>query len=281
MSRFEAEPDPLMRPYIHSFWTVARDLSETGGFTVTPDRFLELVFFVDPPWVEESGRRRPLPVCTLISLLREPLHLTADGVVRCAAVRMHAWAAGILFPQADTSAQPWFDMAGAFADHVPAVCDALRREASSEIVAHLARVMRQVLAGARPAPATLATARTFVISPGEAGCRKTEAVAAGQGRSRRQVERQVRALTQRSPKQLTSLTRFQFVRDTLWAKPDVVLAMLAFDAGYADQAHLTRHFRRYSGQSPGEFIRDCLRLKDSLRRQSEDVAFLQDDRARG
>ncbi len=24
--------------------------------------------------------------------------------------------------------------------------------------------------------------------------------------------------------------------------------MLAFDAGYADQAHMTRHFRRYSGQ---------------------------------
>ena len=68
---------------------------------------------------------------------------------------------------------------------------------------------------------------------------------------------------------------------TLWAKPDVELAMLAFDAGYADQAHLTRHFRRYSGQSPGEFIRDGLRLKASLRRQGEEVAFLQDDRPQG
>ena len=86
----------------------------------------------------------------------------------------------------------------------------------------------------------------------------------------------MRALTHRSPKQLTSLTRFQFVRDTLWAQPDVKLAMLAFDAGYADQAHPTRHFRRYSGQSPGEFIRDSVRLKASLRHQDGNVAFLQD-----
>ena len=278
MSRFEAAPDLVLRPYVHSYWSVARDLSETGGFTVTPDRFLELVFFVDPPWIEQTAGRRPLPVCTLISLLREPLRITADSIVRCAAVRMHAWAGGILFPQAEASTQPWFDMTAAFAEQVPSVCDALRNGAKGEIIAHLDRTIRHALADVKPAPTALAAARAFMVPPEETVGKRTSAVAVEQGRSRRQIERQVRALTHRSPKQLTSLTRFQFVRDTLWAQPGVELAVLAFDAGYADQAHLTRHFRRYSGQSPGEFIRDSLRLKVSLRRQGEDVAFLQDDR---
>ena len=281
MSRFQAEPDLPLRPYIHSYWSLARDLSETGAFTITPDRFLELIFFVDPPWIEDAAGPRPLPVCTLIPLLGEPLRIRADGMVRCAAVRMHAWTAGLLFPQADAPAHAWFDMTALFGDQVPAVCDALRGEARRKIIELLDRAMRRTLAGARPAFGALAAARSFVVSPGHAAGKKTDVVAAEQGRSRRQVERQVRALTHHSPKQLTSLVRFQFVRDTLWAQPTVELARLAFDAGYADQAHLTRHFHRYSGRSPGEFIRESLRLKASLRREEGDVAFLQDDGSQG
>lgn len=37
--------------------------------------------------------------------------------------------------------------------------------------------------------------------------------------------------------------------------PDATLARLAADAGYADQAHMTRDVQRLSGQSPGDLLR--------------------------
>ncbi len=275
MNRFEAEAHSVLRPYIHSYWGGARDLSSTGRFTVTPDCFLELIFFVDPPSVEDAGGRcRQLSVCTLIPLLSEPIHLLANGVVRCASVRWHAWAAGILFPQADASSRAWHDVSAAFCDLLPLITAALRREAWAEIAAAFDRTLPRALADARPAAPGLAAARAFVSSPDGTVAEQTDKVAARQGRSRRQIERQVRSLTHRSPKQLVCLRRFQFARDSLWARPDTDLASLAFEAGYADQAHLTRHFRRYAGQSPGEFKRDCARLKAFPR--PGDVAFVQD-----
>jgi transcriptional regulator GlxA family with amidase domain len=114
----------------------------------------------------------------------------------------------------------------------------------------------------------------FTSPPGTPGAATTERVAARHGVSRRQLERRVRALTNRSPKALAALARFTFVRDALWARPDADLRTLALEAGYADQAHLTRDFRRYAGRSSGEFKRDCVRLAELLRAQ--DVAIVQD-----
>ena len=273
MSRLETKPALLLRPYVHSYWSIVRDLSAAGGFTVTPDCFLELIFFDDPPWVEEATGRRQLSECTLISLLSEPLHLVTSGVVRCASVRLHAWAAGIVFPHTNTSSQAWFDVTASFMAETPLVIEALRRGAWEQITALFDTALLRAFSGKQPTPSALAAARAFVSPPdGDTTC--AGMVAAQQGRSRRHVERQVRSLTDRSPKQLACLTRFQFVRDTLWARPGTELAALAFEAGYADQAHLTRHFRRYAACTPGQFIRDCGQLKTLLGTQA--VAFVQD-----
>lgn len=39
------------------------------------------------------------------------------------------------------------------------------------------------------------------------------------------------------------------------ATTDIPLARLAVEAGFCDQAHFTRHFRRHMGQTPGSFRR--------------------------
>jgi AraC-like DNA-binding protein len=108
---------------------------------------------------------------------------------------------------------------------------------------------------------------------GERRC-PTGTVAGEQDISRRQVERRVRALTGTSPKQLACLSRFQRARDAIWADPSLDLARLAIAAGYSDQAHLTREFRRYSGQTPARFARETLARKLWL--AARDVAILQD-----
>ena len=272
MSRFEAQPHPLLRPYVHSYWGFVRDLTQMGTFTVTPDCFLELLFFVDPPMVEDARGTHQLPACTLIPLLREPLRLITTGYVRCAAVRLHAWSSGLIFAQADDGTAAWYDASERVADLIPAVTDAVRRAAWTDVATLFDATLPRFLTGVQHA--ALSAVKPFLAEPGDLPAPPTTNVAAEHGRSRRQVERQVRALTDRSPKQLVCLRRFQFVRDRLWSRPDTALDALAIEAGYADQAHLTREFRRYAARSPRAFTRDCERLKTFL--SDEDVAFVQD-----
>jgi AraC-like DNA-binding protein len=56
-----------------------------------------------------------------------------------------------------------------------------------------------------------------------------------------------------TPKRFARLVRFGRVLRRLEKRPETDLAEIAFDAGYADQAHFNRDFRTFSGISPGEY----------------------------
>jgi AraC-like DNA-binding protein len=56
------------------------------------------------------------------------------------------------------------------------------------------------------------------------------------------------------PKTLDRILRFQRFLKLTRRAPAPHLAGLAFAAGYADQAHLTREVRRLSGFSPAEIL---------------------------
>ena len=56
------------------------------------------------------------------------------------------------------------------------------------------------------------------------------------------------------PKTLARVHRYRHARARLGASPSVSLAAVAAEAGYADQAHLTREFRAFSDRTPSEFL---------------------------
>ena len=73
------------------------------------------------------------------------------------------------------------------------------------------------------------------------------------GWSERTLRRRCREAFGYGPKTLERILRFQgFLR--LLANGRAPLSVLALEAGYADQAHLSREVRRLSGQSPGALI---------------------------
>ena len=85
---------------------------------------------------------------------------------------------------------------------------------------------------------------------------RTEAVASQVGLSERQFRRRCQAAAGYGPKTLQRVLRFQrFVRllDAASAPPD--LAAVAAQAGYADQAHLTRECSGLSGLTPASLAR--------------------------
>lgn len=77
------------------------------------------------------------------------------------------------------------------------------------------------------------------------------------GVGRRHLERLFRQQVGVGPKEFASLVRFRRVltrmgRQRAWAD-------VALDAGYADQAHFIRSFKRRTGLTPGEYAATCCR----------------------
>lgn len=176
--------------------------------------------------------------------------------------------------EADRSGRAWLPAPSTFTKWLPAVQDALKRGAWAEIPPLFDAVLTEAFSSPPPRSA-MAAARAFSEKP-EDPSPGIGAIAERLKYSRRQVERQVQSVTGISPKRLSSLARFHFMRDALWAEPNSQLALLALNAGYADQAHMTREFKKYSGQTPSDFRRNCTRLKRLA--DKADVAFIQDRR---
>jgi len=72
------------------------------------------------------------------------------------------------------------------------------------------------------------------------------------GLSERQLRRRFLDAVGYGPKTLARILRFQHFLQLSRSGDD--LARLALDAGYADQAHLTREARRLSGRTPAELV---------------------------
>jgi AraC-like DNA-binding protein len=67
--------------------------------------------------------------------------------------------------------------------------------------------------------------------------------------------------------------RFEQVRNHLWHNPGCSLAGLALELGYADQAHLSKEFKRYSGTTPAAFARKAKKGQQAA--GNHFVAFVQ------
>jgi AraC-like DNA-binding protein len=80
---------------------------------------------------------------------------------------------------------------------------------------------------------------------------RIEAIAQELYMSRRQIERLFHFYVGMSPKDFASLVRFDWSLGHL--RNYRSRSELALAAGYADQAHLSRHFMRYAGLSPNQF----------------------------
>jgi AraC-like DNA-binding protein len=76
------------------------------------------------------------------------------------------------------------------------------------------------------------------------------------GLSERHFHRQFSAAVGYGPKLLQRIVRFQRFLELAGRPGAPGLAMLAADLGYADQAHLHRECREFSGRSPSQLLAD-------------------------
>lgn len=120
-----------------------------------------------------------------------------------------------------------------------------------------AEVLTRLAGGAGPDPLVSEAVRR--LSPGRAS--EVGALSSSLHISERQLRRRCLATIGLAPKVLQRMLRFQGFLALAHARglerPDV--GRLALDAGYADQAHLTRESRRLTGIAPRALLREAER----------------------
>lgn len=73
--------------------------------------------------------------------------------------------------------------------------------------------------------------------------------------TQKSLERKFTSLVGKTPKQYSKIVRFQAILHNAAKHQNINLTQLALDFGYYDQAHFTKEFKSFSGNTPNDFFR--------------------------
>ena len=214
---------------------------------MTPDKFADLLIFEKPVVASLHLGTVTLPSCVLLGPVVRPIVLSSSGEIGCAGIRLPLWSLGVLATKSSRD-RPWVDAAPLLGTTLDQVRTALRARRESDVLEGLVAILDVLFASLAPDQVLLS--KLFWEHGGTPTSRQAAKTLKIGIRS---AQRRLKAMTLLSARQLGTIERFQRVRDILWERPQVALAELALSAGYADQSHMTREFRRYSGMTPRAF----------------------------
>jgi AraC-like DNA-binding protein len=240
----EFDSPPALRDAIKCFWHTRREF-DGPLFEIIPDGYVEIIFYFGAP-CSMHGKRLPSPF--LMGLLNQPLVLETTGRLEVLGIRCYPWTVLDLLGLA-----PGEGGVRVFEHPVAELQQALQALIAAgrvaDAVAQLAQYFQHAQAGGvdstlRKAGAAMLAAR---------GAIPVSEVAAAAHATVRTLERKFKQSSGHTVKDVAGLMRFEQARNRLWHEPDLSLADLAQALGYADQSHLSREFKRYSGMTPAAF----------------------------
>lgn len=265
----EAPASPWLRPYVRRYWSLTDTAprADRGPERVVPDGRMEVIVHLGDPFTRRAAAPAsgPQPRALLAGQLLGPLLLQPGSRVDLFAIRFEAWGAHALL-----GVEP-----AALLERLPALDDVLGADAGrlADMLARApgfrARVdaaerwcSQRLARATRPPAAVVAAARAATAKP---ALRTVSELAAHVGWSPRRLERGFAAHLGLAPKVLLRIARVQRLIGRLTeprAQPP--LAALALDAGFADQAHMTREFTRLAGVSPARYRAEAHGLQDAI-----------------
>ena len=256
MPYLEFLPDARLRQLVRNYWWVD-EYHNVGQeeHRFMPERLVRLAFYAGETWRGSltGGDLALVPAASLEGLTLTPLRAVSVGSTKALGVELYPWAARQLFGW-DFSLST-LDLSLEHPLLARAVSALLRLDAWDEarqlvedwLLGLLSERGQELGVGA-------GAALELYKSLGQA---RIGALAEEMNLSPRQLERQFVAEVGVNAKTLARLIRFEEVHNRLWINPKVSLAQLAYELGFADQAHLTREFRVLSYMTPrtfGQFV---------------------------
>lgn len=238
MAYEEFAPRPGLAKFVHSVWAFEGPAGEVKPRRIVPDGRCELTFQLAAPYAERAGRgdRRQPPVL-FTGQLTAPLTLVPTGAVSLIAVRFRPDGAAA-FLQQDVSlvTDKRIDLIsvegaqGALA----ALRDAPDAEARAELVQDFVGAR---IGNAQPDPVVRAMVTRLLAGEDS----EEESV------SERQAQRRFKFEVGVSRRMLANILRFRSVFDAIEHPNGPGWVETALGAGYFDQAHMARDFRRFLG----------------------------------
>jgi AraC-like DNA-binding protein len=285
MKYVEHRPGPSLADRIECFWFAedsAAGMGQAEPERILPDGCIEWIFHLGRPYADGQGRLQPSSF--VVGPTTAPLSIAPTGAVATLGVRFRPGGARGLLP-------PLERLAGAFPTSEEAF-DAGGRRVAEEVgnargfasrQAVLETFLQKRLGRTRSRDPRVSAAIGLILS--FRGRASISGIARRLGCSPRQLEREFGAGVGLTPKALSRIVRFQNLLRLAGRRPDASWADLAARCGYADQAHLVREFKAFSGATPtsreethgalARYFIDPSRI-DALLSPIAPVAFLQD-----
>lgn len=259
----ELPPPPSLADIIHCFWFLSGSPGDAAEQPVVADGRLEIILHLAEPFEARGADAQwsPQSSALIAGQLTSPIRVRPGGQSDVVGIRFRTDGARSLLavPLAELG-----DRIVPLADLAPALCDALRRALQgTNAPARRIEAMTAVLHRYRRGVVDRAV-RSILENLDQPRTPTIRAVADHLGFTARTVERRVMAATGLSPVELRAVLRFRRCYRLLEAAPAGHWGRVALAAGYYDQAHCIREFRRFTGAAPTEWFSRETELADAF-----------------
>ncbi|MDH7463309.1 helix-turn-helix domain-containing protein [Chitinophagaceae bacterium 26-R-25] len=268
----EFDSPSALRDTIKCFWYDRRDVGDqVSSYDVMPDGYAEIIFYFGSLYsIPADGSLQPLPSPFMMGLLNQPVSFSTINRLEIIGVRCFPWTVFDLLGLASSKKEVHF-----FEHPVARLQSSLSELVKAgRIEGAISQLQQYFLDAHSHVAANSMLAKAGVAMRKANGSMPVSEVAAAAHATVRTLERNFKQSSGHTVKDVSGLIRFEQVRNQLWRDPDANIAGLAAEFGYADQAHLSKEFKRYSGATPAAFARKA--KKSQLSVSKDFVAFVQD-----
>jgi len=258
----EHAPPDALAPVLHCLWTFEDDGPAGGPQRIVPDGRCELVVHFGAPY-RETDADAPQGRVVFAGQLTHPLWLEATGASGVVGARFHpATARAFLDMPMDRATDQRLDLTRLW----PGETRALAREvdAAKTLEERVQAVAQFVLRRVGGSQVDESVQRCVMAFRDTGGMMPVQAAAEIAGIGRRQLERRFLDVVGVSPALFANVLRFRSVFEAIEHDSARPWTDAAIAAGYFDQSHLNRDFRRFVGCTPTEFAATLPGLAKSL-----------------
>lgn len=247
---------------VRCVWMFDASFDDPHDECIVPDGCPEIILHFGSPYREfmSTGRWRNQPPLLLAGNLTQPLVLRAQGKVGVLGIR--------LWPHA-VSRFTAIDPVESLNCRLPLRHRDItfwRKRLAHASDSERMQVVPAIVSSLSREGCVLDKAIAWTVAEIFAGRGQVDAARLAEGTqlSLRQLERRMKIATGLSLKLLASLVRFRAVFEELKAEVPSPWLTAALGAGYFDQAHMIRDFKRFAGQPPRAFLANAGALSTSI-----------------
>lgn len=263
-----------LAPFVRCVWTFHATAPAGAPVLVVPDGRPELVVHCGDRFAEiaRAGTVKTQPRALFSGQVTRPFHVQPLGRAAVIGVRFRPAGARAFLGRALRDTTDLRLSIGRLLGH-GATSLMYELEAMSGAAARVQRLQEFVAAridsyGERDPVVEAAVARIEATQ----GRVDVDALARDAAIGRRQLERRFGEFVGVGPALLASIFRFRGVFDSMKRDASRSWTGAALAAGYEDEAHFIREFRRFVGSTPSEFARAAARLAETQAPREDDVA---------